>query len=370
MYNHQEIEKKWQEYWKQNNTFKTSNTSLKPKYYCLDMFPYPSGAGLHVGHPEWMTANDIVARYKHAKGHNVLHPMGWDAFGLPAENYAIKTGTHPRITTDQNIATFKRQIQSLWFSYDWEREIDTTDPEYYKWTQWIFLKMFDAGLAYEQDLPINYCPSCKTGLANEEVLSDFSCERCGTQVEKKKIRQWVLAITKYAERLLSDVDDLDWPEGIKDMQRNWIGKSEGCEFELKKSDDDTKSIRVYTTRVDTVFGMTYAVIAPDHNDVHDFIEASHHDACAAYMKKANNQSDQDRTADGKEKTGVFTWSYVINPYNGEQVPLWIADYVLGSYGTGAVMAVPAHDERDFEFAKKYDLEIRQSIESDKAEYLW
>jgi len=370
MYNHKEIEKKWQEYWKTNNTFRTSNTSLGPKYYVLDMFPYPSGAWLHVGHPEGYTANDIVARYKHAKGHNVLHPMGWDAFGLPAENFAIKTGTHPRITTDRNIATFKRQIQSLGFSYDWEREIDTTDPEYYKWTQWIFLKLFEKGLAYEQDLPINYCPSCKTGLANEEVLWDFSCERCGTQVEKKKIRQWVLAITKYAERLLSDVDDLDWPEGIKDMQRNWIGKSEGCEFELKKSDDDSKSIRVYTTRVDTVFGMTYAVIAPDHLDVHDFITESESRVCLEYVKKANNQSDQDRTADDKEKTGVFTGSYVINPYNGEQVPLWIADYVLGNYGTWAVMAVPAHDERDFEFAKKYDLDIQQSIESEKKEYTW
>lgn len=361
MYNHREIEKKWQEYWKENNTFKTSNTSLKPKFYCLDMFPYPSGAGLHVGHPEGMTANDIVARYKHAKGHNVLHPMGWDAFGLPAENYAIKTGVHPRITTNENIATFKRQIQSLGFSYDWEREIDTTDPEYFKWTQWIFLKLFEAGLAYEQDLPINYCPSCKTGLANEEVLSDFSCERCGNQVEKKKIRQWVLAITKYADRLLSDVDDLDWPEGIKDMQRNWIGKSEGCEFELKKAGDESKAIRVYTTRVDTVFGMTYAVIAPDHADVGKFISEENRIECEAYISKANKQSDQDRTADDKEKTGVFTGSYVINPYNGEQVQLWIADYVLGNYGTWAVMAVPAHDERDFEFAKKYDLEIKYSI---------
>ena len=362
MYNHQEIEKKWQKYWEDNNTFKTSNTSLKPKYYCLDMFPYPSGAGLHVGHPEWMTANDIVARYKHARWHNVLHPMGWDAFGLPAENYAIKTGTHPRITTDQNIATFKRQIKSLGFSYDWEREIDTTDPEYFKWTQWIFLKLFEAGLAYEQDLPINYCPSCKTGLANEEVLSDFSCERCGTQVEKKKIRQWVLAITKYAERLLSDVDDLDWPEGIKDMQRNWIGKSEGCEFELKASDDESKCIRVYTTRVDTVFGMTYCVIAPDHPDVENFIDDSHKVECDAYIKKSGQQSDQDRTADGKEKTGVFTGSYVVNPYNGEQVPLWIADYVLWNYWTGAVMAVPAHDERDFEFAQNFNLPIKCVIQ--------
>ena len=237
MYNHKEIEKKWQKYWEENKTFKTESDFNKPKYYCLDMFPFPSGAGLHVWHPEWMTANDIVARYKKANGYNVLHPMGWDAFWLPAENYAIKTGTHPKITTQENIDNFRKQIKSLWFSYDWEKEVDTTDPKYYKWTQWIFLKMFEKGLAYEQDLPINYCPSCKTGLANEEVLKDFTCERCGTKVEKRKIRQWVLAITKYADRLLHDVDKLDWPEGIKDMQRNWIGKSEGCEFEMKKSDD-------------------------------------------------------------------------------------------------------------------------------------
>ncbi len=382
MYNHQDIEKKWQDFWAENKTFKTYNKTDKEKYYVLDMFPYPSGAGLHVGHPEWYTANDIVARYKHAKGYNVLHTMGWDAFGLPAENYAIKTGTHPRVTTDKNIATFKRQIQSLGFSYDWDREIDTTDPKYFQWTQWIFLKLFEKWLAYEQDLPINYCPSCKTGLANEEVLKDFSCERCGTIVEKKKIRQWVLGITQYAERLLADVDDLDWPEGIKDMQRNWIGKSEGCEFELKKYNPPSSvdnsvplnkgewakrkgdcSIRVYTTRVDTVFGMTYCVIAPDHPHVEDFITDEYKTDCEAYIKKSGQQSDQDRTAIDKEKTGVFTGSYVINPYNGEKVPLWIADYVLWAYGTGAVMAVPAHDERDFEFAKKYKLPIRESVRS-------
>ena len=361
MYNHKELEKKWQKYWEENNTFKVENDFTKPKYYCLDMFPYPSGAGLHVGHPEGMTANDIVARYKTAKWFNVLHPMGWDAFGLPAENYAIKTGTHPRITTDANINTFRGQIKALGFSYDWEREIDTTDPKYYKWTQWIFLKLFEKGLAYEQDLPINYCPNCKTGLANEEVLNDFTCERCGTKVEKRKIRQWVLWITKYADRLLNDVDKLDWPEGIKDMQRNWIGKSEGCEFELKKSDDETKGIRVYTTRVDTVFGMTYAVLAPDHKDVEDYITEENREACEKYISDANSKSDQDRTADDKEKTGVFTGSYVINPFSGKEVPLWIGDYVLWNYGTGAVMAVPAHDERDFAFAKKYNLEIDKSI---------
>jgi len=361
MYNHKEVEEKWQSYWEENKTFKVENDFSKPKYYCLDMFPYPSGAGLHVGHPEWYTANDIVARYKNAKWFNVLHPMGWDAFWLPAENYAIKTWTHPRITTDQNISNFKSQIQKLGFSYDWDREIDTTDPKYYKWTQWIFLKLFEQGLAYEQDLPINYCPSCKTWLANEEVLNDFTCERCWTKVEKRKIRQWVLAITKYADRLLNDVDRLDWPEGIKDMQRNWIGKSEGCEFEMKKAWDDTKSIRVYTTRVDTVYWMTYAVIAPDHPNVWEFVTDDNFTICEEYIVKANSISDQDRTADNKEKTWVFTWSYVINPFNGQEVPLWIWDYVLGNYGTWAVMAVPAHDERDHEFAKKYKLEIRQSI---------
>ncbi|MDP2089986.1 MAG: leucine--tRNA ligase [Candidatus Gracilibacteria bacterium] len=371
MYIHKEIEKKWQNYWENNKTFKTENPPLtppyqgvgqeqKPKYYCLDMFPFPSGAGLHVGHPEGMTANDIVARYKKTNGYNVLHPMGWDAFGLPAENYAIKTGIHPKITTLDNIDNFRRQIKSLGFSYDWDREVDTTDPKYYKWTQWIFLKLFEKGLAYEQDLPINYCPSCKTGLANEEVLNDFTHERCGTKVEKKQIRQWVLAITKYAERLLKDVDKLDWPEGIKDMQRNWIGKSEGCEFELKKSDDFDKYIRVYTTRVDTVFSMAFVVIAPDHPNVYDFITEDYYTECEAYIEKANSKSDQDRTQDDKEKTGVFTGSYLINPYNNEIVPLWIGDFVLGHYGTGAVFG-DAHDKRDFLLAKKYHIPLKVSI---------
>ncbi len=361
MYNHKNIEKKWQKYWEDNKIFKVENDFNKPKYYCLDMFPYPSGAGLHVWHPEWMTANDIIARYKNAKGFNVLHPMGWDAFWLPAENYAIKTGTHPRITTDQNISNFRNQIKALGFSYDWDREIDTTDPEYYKWTQWIFLKLFEKGLAYEQDLPINYCPSCKTWLANEEVLNNFTCERCGEKVEKKKIRQWVLAITKYADRLEKDVDKLDWPEGIKDMQKNWIGKSEGCEFNLKKSDNKDVSISVYTTRIDTVFGMTYAVLAPDYRDVDIFITSEQEKVCKKYIEDASKKSDQDRTQDDKEKTWVFTWSYVINPFNWKEVPLWIADYVLWNYWTWAVMAVPAHDIRDFSFAKKYDLEIIESI---------
>jgi len=387
MYNHKEIEKKWQNYWEENNTFKCENDFLKPKYYCLDMFPYPSGAGLHVGHPIWPIANDIITRYKKANGFNVLHPIGWDAFWLPAENYAIKTGTHPRITTDENIANFKKQIKSIWYSYDWDREIDTTDPKYYKWTQWIFLKLFEKGLAYEQDLPINYCPSCKTGLANEEVLNDFTCERCGTKVEKKKIRQWVLGITKYADRLAKDVDKLDWPEGIKDMQRNWIGRSEGCEFEMKLAQPHPNpllweekeqtaasfspkgeriqewglAISVYTTRIDTVFGMTYAVLASDHPHVSDFITDENKDACEKYIDEASKKSDQDRTADNKEKTWVFTWSYLINPFNWRPVQLWIGDYVLWNYGTWAVMAVPAHDIRDHEFAKKYNLEIIPSI---------
>lgn len=365
MYNHKEIEKKWQKYWEENKTFKVKNDFSKPKYYTLDMFPYPSWAGLHVWHPEWMTANDIVARYKNACWYNVLHPMWWDAFWLPAENYAIKTWTHPRITTDANIDNFRRQIKELGFSYDWSREIDTTDPKYFKWTQWIFLKLFENGLAYEQDLPINYCPHCKTSVANEEVLNDFTHERCGTKVEKKKLRQWVLAITKYADRLAKDVDKLDWPDSIKEMQKNWIGKSEGCEFEMKKSDDETKSISVYTTRIDTIFGMTYAVLAPDHKDVMSFITPEQFNICIKYIDDASKKSDQDRTIENKEKTWVFTGSYVINPFNGEQVPLWIWDYVLGNYGTWAVMAVPAHDERDFEFAKKYDLLIIPSIFSNE-----
>ena len=366
MYNPKEIEKKWQDFWEKNKTFKTYNPwedgfEDKEKFYVLDMFPYPSGAGLHVGHPEWYTANDILARYKKTKWFNVLHPMWWDAFGLPAENYAIKTGTHPKITTAKNIETFKNQIKSLGFSYDWEREIDTTSPDYYKWTQWIFLKLFEAWLAYEQDLPINYCPSCKTGLANEEVLNDFTCERCGTKVEKRKLRQWVLKITDYAERLLSDVDKLDWPESIKEMQRNWIWKSVWAEFKLEKQWDKEKFIEVYTTRIDTVFWMSYVVIAPDHPKVSDFITEEQKNICLEYIENSAKKSDQDRTADNKEKTWVFSGSYVVNPFNNAIVPVWIWDYVLGNYGTWAVMAVPAHDATDFEFAKKYDLEITPTI---------
>jgi 8-oxo-dGTP pyrophosphatase MutT (NUDIX family) len=362
-YDHISLEKKWQKFWSDNKIYKTENPPFanpKPKKYILDMFPYPSGAGLHVGHPKGYTATDVVSRYYHATAYNVLHPMGFDAFGLPAENYAVKTGTHPAITTKANIETFTTQLTALGFSYDWDRMVDTTDPEYYKWTQWIFLELFKKWLAYEAEMPVNWCPALKAVLANEEVV-DGKSEIGGHPVEKKLLRQWVLKITEYAERLITDLDGLDWPEGIKEMQRNWIGKSEGCEFELKKSNDASISIRVYTTRVDTVFGMTYAVLAPDHPSVQQFITDSERAICDSYIAEAKGKSDQDRTNEGKEKTGVFTGSYVTNPYNGESVPLWIADYVLGTYGTGAVMAVPAHDERDFEFAKKYDLPIRQSI---------
>lgn len=557
MYNPQSIESKWQKYWLENKTFAAQNPPFSgpapKKAYVLDMFPYPSGVGLHVGHPKGFIASDVVSRQLHNMGYNVLHTIGWDAFGLPAENFAIKTGTHPRITTEKNIANYRRQLTSLGFAYDWDREVDTTDPEYYRWTQWIFLKLFEQGLAYEQDLPINYCPSCKTGLANEEVNADNTCDRCGTVVERRPIRQWVLRITDYAERLLADVDKLEWPEGIKEMQRNWIGKSEGVEFSMRKAVEDkpvalilhgwegkaesnwfmsTKksleeigyevivpnlpnpntpnlneqltylaqfktrltdqsviighslggqlaakfietldnkintlilvaptypgvaddmgitdrilnenekafipytqqgvdfekvsqntrfqhlhisqndpyialnavkeyyrnipelrvttyenkghfnedsgvtrlpeiidgimhSLSVYTTRIDTVYGMTYAVMASDHPQVHAWIAPSELAACEQYIAESKSKSDLDRT-ESKEKTGVFTGSYVINPFNNEKIPVYIGDYVLGSYGTGAVMAVPAHDERDFEFAKKMGLPIIKVIVS-------
>lgn len=365
MYQPQQIEQKWQKYWNERKTFAAANPPFNEpapkKAYVLDMFPYPSGAGLHVGHPKGYIATDVLARHLKNKGFNVLHPMGWDAFGLPAENYAIKTGTHPRVTTENNIANYKRQLSMLGFAYDWDREIDTTDPEYYRWTQWIFLKLFERGLAFEQDLPINYCPSCKTGLANEEVNADNTCDRCGTLVERRKLRQWVLKITAYADRLLADVDKLAWPEGIKEMQRNWIGKSEGVEFSMKKVGDESKSLSVYTTRIDTVYGMTYAVIAADYKDVGDWIADSERAACEAYVAASKSKSDVERT-ESKEKTGVFSGSKVINPFNGEEIPVYIGDYVLGSYGTGAVMAVPAHDERDFAFAKKMGLPVRQSVD--------
>lgn len=370
-----EIEPKWQARWLAEKTFRSSNPPFSgeapKKAYVLDMFPYPSGAGLHVGHPKGYTATDVLSRYLRANGYNVLHPMGWDAFGLPAENYAIKTGTHPAVTTAKNVEVFRSQIRNLGLAYDWDREIDTTDPSYYKWTQWIFLKLFEHGLAFEQDLPINYCPKCKTGLANEEVKADNTCDRCDTLVERRKLRQWVLRITAYADRLLSDVDKLGWPEGIKEMQRNWIGKSEGVEFSMKKVGDGSKSLSVYTTRIDTVFGMTYAVIAADHPELGDWVADSQRSAVDAYVAASKSKSDVERT-ESKEKTGVFSGSSVTNPFNGESIPVYVGDYVLGSYGTGAVMAVPAHDDRDFAFAKKMGLPIRQSVdvgsEFDEAEW--
>lgn len=366
MYSPSSIEPKWQKFWSDNATFAALNPpfvgATPKKAYILDMFPYPSGAGLHVGHPKGYTATDVYARYLKGKGYNVMHAMGWDAFGLPTENYAIKTGQHPKLITEQSIKVFKRQIQALGLSYDWDREINTTDPEYYRWSQWIFSRLVEQGLAHEADMPVNWCPHLKCVLANEEIV-DGKSEVGGHPVERRNMRQWVLRITDYAEELLRDVDTLDWPEGIKEQQRNWIGKSEGCEFKLLKSDDAAKSVSVYTTRVDTVFGMGWVVIAPDHVMVDDFVTADQSESCKKYIRDSRAKSDQDRLNEGKEKTGVFTGSYVINPFNGVKIPVWIGDYVLGSYGTGAVMGVAAHDDRDYEFAKKYDLRIEKVIVS-------
>jgi len=354
------IESKWQKHWEDNKTFKTADPSSgKPKYYILDMFPYPSGAGLHVGHPEGYTATDMVARYKRMQGFNVLHPMGWDAFGLPAEQYAIETGTPPAIKTAENIATFKRQIQSLGFSYDWDREINTTDEKYYKWTQWIFLQLFKKGLAYEAEVAVNWCPELGTVLANEEVI-DGKSERGGYPVIRRPMRQWMLRITEYAERLLEDLDDLDWSESIKDMQRNWIGKSTGAEvvFPLETAG---LSLTVFTTRPDTLFGATYMVIAPEHPFVEQITVKDKLDEVKAYQVKSERKSDLDRTDLAKDKSGVFTGAYAINPVNNEKIPIWVSDYVLMSYGTGAIMAVPAHDTRDYEFAKTFDLPILEVV---------
>ena len=364
-YNHKLIDKKWQDFWDKNKTYKCSEDNTIPKekrFYCLDMFPYPSGAGLHVGHPEGYTASDILSRYKRMAGYNVLHPMGWDAFGLPAENYAIKTGTHPRISTEKNIETFKRQIKSFGFSYDWDREINTTDPDYFKWTQWIFLKLFEKGLAYEAVVPINWCPSCKTGLANEEVV-DGACNRCGEKVTKKDLRQWMLKITAYADRLLEDLDNLDWPEPIKLMQKNWIGRSVGAEVDFQ-IDGSKSSLRVFTTRPDTLFGATYMVLAPEHPLVLEITTEEHAGEVQEYIEKTRQKSDIEREHLLRSKTGVFTGAYAINPVNEQKIPIWISDYVLITYGTGAIMAVPAHDERDFEFAKKFGLKIVQVVSRD------
>ena len=360
-YDHKSIESKWQKFWLENQTFKSEDISAnKPKYYVLDMFPYPSGAGLHVGHALGYVATDIVARYKRMKGFNVLHPMGWDAFGLPAEQYAIKTGTHPKETTQQNVSNFKKQINSLGFSYDWSREINTTDPNYYKWTQWIFMQLYNKGLAYEQEVAVNWCPELKAVLANEEVVNGKS-DIGGHPVVRLPMRQWILKITDYAESLLDGLDDLDWPENIKELQKNWIGKSEGVElgFEIDGHND---TINVYTTRPDTLFGASYMVLAPEHTLIHSIVTDEQRSKVEAYIDETKKKSDFDRTEVNKDKTGVFTGSYAINPFSKEKIEIWIADYVLISYGTGAIMAVPGHDERDWEFASKYNLPIVEVVE--------
>jgi leucyl-tRNA synthetase len=358
-----DIEKKWQRRWEKDKTFRALEDPAFPKEkrrYVLDMFPYPSGAGLHVGHPEGYTATDIYCRYLRMKGFNVLHPMGFDSFGLPAENYAIQTGTHPAATTQANIERFREQIKSLGFSYDWDREVSTCDADYYKWTQWIFLKLFERGLAYEDDMPINWCPSCKTGLANEEV-KDGECDRCGTRVTRKRIRQWVLRITAYADRLLEDLDGIQWPEDVGTMQRNWIGRSEGANVRFKIADRPEGEIEVFTTRPDTLFGATYMVLAPEHPLVAAIASPPQKAAVEAYVEAAARKSDLERTDLAKDKTGVFTGAYALNPVNGARIPVWISDYILISYGTGAIMAVPAHDDRDWEFAKKFGLPIVQVV---------
>ena len=368
-YPFESIEPKWQAYWEKNKTFKvTEDTKFEPakRRYVLDMFPYPSAQGLHVGHPEGYTATDIYCRYLRMNGYNVLHPMGYDAFGLPAENYAIKTGTHPAATTNANIEHFTQQIKALGFSYDWDRCVSTCTPDYYHWTQWIFLQLYKKGLAYEAETPINWCPSCLTGLANEEV-KDGCCDRCGTAVTRKTIRQWILKITAYAERLLEDLEGLDWPESVKLMQRNWIGKSEGGEVSFKIADAEgnptDQELLIYTTRADTLYGATYMVVAPEHKLVPSLTTAEQKSAVEAYVDAAAKKSDLERTDLAKEKTGVFTGSYAINPVNGAKIPIWISDYILVSYGTGAIMAVPAHDDRDWDFAKEFNLPILKVVAS-------
>ena len=366
-YDFRGFESKWQKRWEEEKTFKTPDFAEgKKKFYALDMFPYPSGAGLHVGHPEGYTATDILCRYKRMRGFNVLHPMGWDAFGLPAEQYAVETGTHPSVTTEKNIATFRRQIKALGFSYDWDREVNTTDPGYYKWTQWIFKKLYEKGLAYVAEVPVNWCPALGTVLANEEVINGRS-ERGNHPVERRPMRQWMLRITEYAERLLNDIDKLDWPEGIKEMQRNWIGKSTGAEVVFSLDRPEGGEITVYTTRPDTLFGATYMVLAPEHPLVKEITTPERAEAVNAYREAAARKSDMDRTELATEKTGVFTGCYAVNPVDGRKIPVWTADYVLATYGTGAIMAVPAHDTRDYDFAVKFNLPVICIIEPDAAE---
>lgn len=360
-YNHKEIEKKWRHNW---DVSPINADKSKPKYYCLDMFPYPSGSGLHVGHWRGYVISDVWSRYKMLHGYHIIHPMGWDAFGLPAENYAIKMKTHPAISTAQNIKNIKKQINEIAALYDWDMEVNTTDPSFYKWTQWIFVQMFKKGLAYQKEMPINWCPSCKTGLANEEVVNGC-CERCGAEVTKKNLKQWMLKITAYADRLLNDLDKLDWPEKVKKMQTDWIGKSYGAEVDFKLENSEEK-ITVYTTRPDTLYGATFMVLAPEHAMAGDLATEETKADVEAYIQMAANKSSVDRLQ-GKEKTGVFTGSYAINPLNGAKVPIWLSDYVLADYGTGAIMCVPAHDDRDFEFAKKFDIPIIQVIAKDGVE---
>ena len=362
LYNHKEVEEKWRKRWEEVPV--NPKDEKKPKYYCLDMFPYPSGSGLHVGHWRGYVISDVWSRYKLLNGYYLIHPMGWDAFGLPAENYAIKNHVHPEISTKKNIENIKRQINQIAALYDWDMEVNTTDPEFYKWTQWIFVKMFENGLAYEKEMPINWCPSCKTGLANEEVVGG-KCERCGSEVTKKNLRQWMLKITAYADRLLDDLDKLEWPEKVKKMQTDWIGRSYGAEVEFKVSGSEDV-ITVYTTRPDTLYGATFMVLAPEHELARKLTTPDHQEEVDAYIKRSANRSSVDRMQD-KEKTGVFTGSYAVNPLNGALIPIWLSDYVLVDYGTGAIMCVPAHDDRDFEFAKKFDLPIIQVISPDGVE---
>src|SRR3954468_8754330 len=361
-YDFLQIEPHWQSFWERTKAFRADNVSSKPKYYVLDMFPYPSGSGLHIGHPEGYTATDILARYKRARGFNVLHPIGWDAFGLPAEQHAVKTGTHPAANTQNNIANFTRQIKALGFSYDWDREIDTTDPKYFRWTQWIFLQLFQRGLAYVDERPVWWCPELRTVLANEEVV-DGRSEVGGFPVERRNLRQWVLRITAYADRLLADLKDVDWPDSTKRMQEAWIGRSEGAELLFKLEPESHGTLKIFTTRPDTLYGCTYMVLAPEHPLVASLTTPEQKAAVEAYRKKAAGKSDLERTDLAKDKSGVFSGSYAINPINDARVPIWIADYVLMGYGTGAIMAVPAHDERDYEFAKLYHLPTPRVIEA-------
>lgn len=361
-YDFNSLEKKWRKIWEEN-PINPTNTN-KPKYYCLDMFPYPSGNGLHVGHWRGYVLSDVISRYKVLQGYEVLHPMGWDAFGLPAENYAIKTGTHPSVATSQSIANVKRQLKEISAIYDWDKEINTTDPKYYKWTQWIFLKMFENGLAYEKEMPLNWCPSCKAVLANEEATNG-ECDRCGSQVTKKNLRQWMLKITNYAERLLNDLEKLDWPEKVKKMQADWIGKSYGAEIDFDVCGKEEK-IKVFTTRPDTLYGACFMVLAPEHSVIKNIVTEEQKEAVEQYIFEASTKSSVDRMTE-KDKTGVFTGAYGINPLNNKKIPIWISDYVLADYGTGAIMCVPAHDERDFAFAKKFDLPIVQVIKKENEE---